>query len=57
LLSTRDLCRWRAEENEIDEEDDDEDIDEAEEAGRDFGEGDDEWEWKTLRLDMRGPMD
>jgi hypothetical protein len=46
LSSTRDPCRWRAEENEIDEDDDDEDIDEAEEAGRDFGEGDDEWEWK-----------
>lgn len=43
LSSTRDPCRWRAEENEIDEDDD---IDEAEEAGRDFGEGDDEWEWK-----------
>ncbi|KAJ2919013.1 hypothetical protein MD484_g1441, partial [Candolleomyces efflorescens] len=47
LSSTRDPCRWRAEENEIDEDDDDdEDIDEAEEAGRDFGEGDHDWEWK-----------
>jgi hypothetical protein len=41
LSSTRDPCRWRTEENEIDE-----DLDEAEEAGRDFGEGDDDWERK-----------